>query len=261
MPTRTIAEGRARDARALADALERSLRDAGSPDRAAHERTYLRSSLVHLGASVPAIRRAAVELSRANPELSRASLLAIVEELWGRGIHECRVAAVELLDLHADRLVARDLGRIERLIRESGTWALVDPLAANVAGALVERFPALGGRLDAWARDPDFWVRRAALLAHLVPLREGRGDFARFARFAGAMLEEREFFIRKAIGWVLRDASRRAPGPVARWLLPRAARAAGLTLREAVKYLPASDRAAILATAREGRPPPRRGRA
>jgi 3-methyladenine DNA glycosylase AlkD len=246
------------DVRPLADALERSLREVGSPDRAAHEKRYLRSSLVHVGASVPAIRRAAVALSRAHPELSRAALLALVDELWGRGIHECRMAAVELLDVHLDRLEARDLVAIERLLRESGTWALVDPLAATVAGPLVERFPALGRRLDAWAKDPDFWIRRAALLAHLVPLREGRGDFARFARYADTMLEEQEFFIRKAIGWVLRDAGRRAPETVARYLKPRASRAAGLTVREAVKYLPAADRAAILAAAgKRAAAPPR----
>jgi 3-methyladenine DNA glycosylase AlkD len=164
---------------------------------------------------------------------------------------------VELLDVYADRLEARDLaGALERYLRESRTWALVDGLAASVAGPLVERFPALGRTLDRWARDDDFWIRRAALLAELIPLRQGRGDFARFGRHAEAMLGETEFFVRKAIGWVLRDASRRDPERVARWLLPRAARASGLTLREATKHLPAARRAEILAAA--GRPPGRR---
>jgi 3-methyladenine DNA glycosylase AlkD len=140
----------------------------------------------------------------------------------------------------------------------------VDGLAANVAGALVERFPALERKLDRWADDGDFWMRRSALLAHLVALREGRGDLARFGRRAEALLGDREFFVRKAIGWVLRDASRRDPEGVSRWLLPRAARASGLTLREATKHLPAARRRAILAAAAAGRgearPARRRGR-
>jgi 3-methyladenine DNA glycosylase AlkD len=206
---------------------------------------------------VPAIRKAAVALRREHPDLDRAALLALVDALWARGIHECRMAAVELLDLYVDRLRASDLGGVvERLLRESGTWALVDGLAAHVAGALVERFPGQEATLDRWARDDDFWLRRSALLAHLVALREGRGDFERFAARADAMLEEREFFIRKAIGWVLRDASRRDPDRVARWLVPRAARAAPLTLREATKYLPDAVRARILAA----RVPPGRAR-
>ena len=52
------------------------------------------------------------------------------------------------------------------------------------------------------------------------------------------MLEEREFFIRKAIGWVLREAGKRRPDDVAAWLAPRTDRASGVTMREAVKYLP-----------------------
>jgi 3-methyladenine DNA glycosylase AlkD len=244
------------DPGALAAALEARLRELGSKERAVQERRYLKSSLAHLGVAVPAIRRTALDLRRAHPGLRRSELRALVAALWGRGIHECRMAAVELLDAYADRLRASDAALLERLLRESGTWALVDNIAAPVMGPLVERFPTLGRRLDRWARDPDFWIRRSALLALLIPLREGRGDFDRFGRHADAMLDDREFFVRKAIGWVLRDTSRRRPGIVAAWLLPRAARAAPLTVREAVRHLPPRSRARILAAARAGKPRP-----
>jgi 3-methyladenine DNA glycosylase AlkD len=201
---------------------------------------------------MPSIHRVAVGVRRAHPDLDRAALRALVEELWAREVHECRMAAVELLELYADRLTAADLALVERFLRAARTWALVDGLAASVAGPLVERFPRLGATLDRWAKDPDFWIRRSALLAELVPLREGRGDFDRFARHADAMLDEQEFFIRKAIGWVLRDSSRRDPERVGRWLLPRASRASGVTLREAVKYLPPGPRAEVLAAAAAG---------
>ena len=62
------------------------------------------------------------------------------------------------------------------------------------------------------------------------------------------MLDEREFFIRKAIGWVLREVGKTRPRLVSDWLLPRASRASGVTMREAVKYLPASQRQRILPT-------------
>lgn len=111
----------------------------------------------------------------------------------------------------------------------------------------------MGATLDCWAADSDFWVRRAALLVHLLPLRQGRGDFERFARYADGMLEEREFFIRKAVGSVLRDLSKRRPEVVAASLRPRAQRASRVTVREAVKYLPVADREAILTAYRWGR--------
>lgn len=61
------------------------------------------------------------------------------------------------------------------------------------------------------------------------------------------MLEEKEFFIRKAIGWVLRDTAKKRPELVFDWLLPRAHRASGVTIREAVKHLSADQRETVLA--------------
>ncbi|HEY5013186.1 MAG TPA: DNA alkylation repair protein [Acidimicrobiia bacterium] len=101
--------------------------------------------------------------------------------------------------------------------------------------------------LDRWAVDDDFWIRRSALLALLGPLRGGTGDFDRFSRYADAMLEEKEFFVRKAIGWVLRETAKKRPELVYHWLLPRAARASGVTVREAVKPLSEQQRNAVLA--------------
>jgi hypothetical protein len=101
-------------------------------------------------------------------------------------------------------------------------WALVDGLAEHVMGGLTERCPELATTLDRWARDDDFWLRRSAMLALLRPLRRGEGDFERFSRYADQMLEEKEFFIRKAIGWVLRDTAKRRPEMIAAWLAPRA---------------------------------------
>jgi 3-methyladenine DNA glycosylase AlkD len=240
-------------ARALADELEASLRASGTPERAAQEKRYLKSDLEHLGVTVPAVRAAAKRFLAEHPDLDRPALVALVEALWASPIHERRAVAVELCDLRGRLLAPDDLPLCQRLVRESKTWALVDNLAAHVVGGLVVRHPALAGELDGWARDDDFWVRRAAMLALLLPLREGGGDFERFGRYADAMLGEREFFIAKAIGWILRDTSRKRPALVRDWLAPRAARATATTVREAVRYLDEADRAAILAAHRVGR--------
>jgi 3-methyladenine DNA glycosylase AlkD len=224
----------------LAREIERALKASGTPERARHERRYLRSELEHFGVTVPEIRRLTRAAARRTPDLSRAQLLGVVEHLWGRGVHELRMAAVELLVDAVPQLTATDIKLVEHLIRTSNTWALVDTLAARVVGGLIERFPKLLPKLDRWACDDDFWIRRSALLALLGPLQRGAGDFERFARYADAMLEEKEFFIRKAIGWVLRETSKRRPSLVCEWLLPRASRASGVTLREATRYLTAA---------------------
>lgn len=223
--------------------LTETLRAEATPERAKREKAYLKSDLDFLGATVPAIRRAATTVHRRHRDLSHDELLRLVEELWRRGVHELRMAVVELLDLYDDRLTPADLGLLERLIHESSTWALVDGLSASVVGSLLDRFPdEVHSELARWARDDDFWLRRASLLAYLPGLRSGRGDFHRFVALADPMLEEREVFIRKAIGWVLREAGKRNPEQVTAWLEPRLDRASGLTVREAVKYLPDADR-------------------
>jgi len=237
----------------LAICVEGALRDGGDPGRAEQEKRYLKSELEHFGTGVPTIRRIVKAKLAAHGPLSHDELIELVSALWALRVHECRMAAVELLELRRDVLRGSDIEMIERLLRESRTWALVDGLATSVVGDLVERYSELSETLDRWSTDEDFWIRRSALLALLLPLREGQGDFERFGRYADAMLEEREFFIRKAIGWVLRDTARRRPDLVFEWLAPRAARASGVTIREAQKPLSAEQQGHI-AAARSLRP-------
>lgn len=230
----------------LVDRIDAGLRARTRPERAAGEKAYLKSSLDHYGTSMPAIRAAVLEVIKPL-DLNHDDVIALVEQLWAAPIHERRQAAVEVLEARVGDLGSEDIVLLERLLRESRTWALLDSLAASVVGPVVEREPSLGRTLDRWASDDDFWIRRAAMLALLLALRRGDGDFERFGRYADAMLDEKEFFIRKAIGWVLRDTARKRPDLVFAWLLPRASRASGVTLREAIKPLDDAQRAAIMA--------------
>ncbi|MFO7543962.1 MAG: DNA alkylation repair protein [Trueperaceae bacterium] len=234
------------DSTRAADELDAALRAVAVPYRAAHEKAYLKSDLVHYGASVPAIRKATTAFLADHQDLDHDAIMALAEELWGRGVHELRAAAVELLTRREALLGPNDLPTLERFLREARTWALVDGIAPSVVGPLMLRNAEVERTLVRWAVDDDFWLRRAALLAYLLPMRQGEPVFARFARLADPMLEEREFFIRKAIGWVLRERGKRAPDEVFTWLEPRKERASGLTLREASRYLTEDQRAALL---------------
>jgi 3-methyladenine DNA glycosylase AlkD len=241
----------------LAARIEAELRRLGNPERAEGAKRYLKSELVFLGADTRAVRKTLRSELKGAVSLDRRGLLALVDALWARGVFDLRAVAVEALRARSALLGAEDLTLIERLLRDSHTWALVDLLAIQIASPLVIRFPRLAAALDRWAGDRDFWVRRAAMLALLRPLRRGEGDFERFSRYADGMLEEKEFFIRKAIGWVLRETGKRRPAVVDAWLTPRIHRASGVTVREAVRYLPPARREALVAAYRERRPAPR----
>jgi 3-methyladenine DNA glycosylase AlkD len=242
------------EANALAELITDELRAVGSPERAAQEKAYLKSDLEFLGGSVWEIRRVVQAFVGGATPLTHDELVALIEALWAKPVFERRMAAVMLLELHAKLLGAADLLPIERLLRESLTWALVDGLAGDVVGGLVMRLPAeVAPVLDRWATDPDFWIRRSSLLAELQPLRAG-AEMEPFLRRADAMLDETEFFIRKAIGWVLREVGKRRPAEVVAWLAPRTHRASGVTMREAVKYLPPADAQRLMTAYREKRP-------
>lgn len=217
---------------AAVDEVVAALRPLGRAERAEQEKRYLKSELDFLGVPLPDIRRVVRAASKNHPEAdARTWALA----LWEGNLWERRAAAVELL-----RARQTDLVTIEALIRQAGGWALVDPLA-DVAGAIALRHDDAWHTIDRWADDDDFWVRRAALLTLLAGIRASRPDTARINRYATAMLNEKEFFIRKAIGWVLRELSKKDPRYVTRYTRQHAREMSGVTFREAVRHLPAED--------------------
>ena len=225
--------------------LDRALRAAGTPARAKSEKAYLKSDLRFYGASLPEVRRVAADYTRAHPDLDRRALRSLAEAAYATDVHDLRSVAIAILERRARVLEPRDLPWLLDLVDSSNTWAHVDWLAINVIGDVVGRYPSSRRALPRWARRRNFWVRRTALLAQHDQLKSGHGDWALFVRLADGMVGETEFFIRKAIGWVLREVSKKQPARVYEYLRPRRDRVSGLTLREGAKYLSDTQRRAL----------------
>src|SRR5262245_20036178 len=110
----------------ISQQIEDELRAAGTPERAEGEKAYLKSPLEFLGVTEWTTRR--VVKDRVS-DLSHGELVALVEELWSGTIFDRKIAAVFVLESFPELVSPDDLPLIERLVRDSGTWALVDGLA------------------------------------------------------------------------------------------------------------------------------------
>jgi 3-methyladenine DNA glycosylase AlkD len=229
------------DADAAALTVDGLLRPIGTKERAEQEKRYLKSDLEFIGVTVPDLRRVVKEAVKGYAGLDQRAAVAWAVALWREPVFERRMAAVEILRFAGKQLRADDLATVEALIRDARTWALVDSLAGDVAGGIALRDPSSWPRVDAWAADEDFWVRRSALLVLLPGIRAGQPDLERFERYGALMLAEKEFFIRKAIGWVLREISKRDPQWAAAWTARHATLISGVTFREAIRRLPSDE--------------------
>ena len=226
------------DAETAVARVVEAMRPLASAARAEQEKRYLKSDLDFLGVGVPGIRKVVTEAARCYPGLPRDTALAWARALWGEPVHERRMAAIEVLRRSVRTLEPADLSFVEEWVREAHGWAYVDSLAGDIAGTIALRHATAWPLIDSWAVDDDFWVRRSALLTLLPGIRHGQPDRQRFDRYATPMLAEKEFFIRKAIGWVLREAAKKDPAYVAAWTRGHLDHMSGVTFREAVRRLP-----------------------
>jgi hypothetical protein len=164
-----------------AEFVDAALQRESSYERAIADAQRLGGGLRYYGASVGAVRGAVRDASRRYRGLGHDAVTALSSELWAVPVFERRLAAVVLLQSNVALLDNSDLTRIEGFVRSARLRALIDPLAVDVVGPMIE---SLGGRsrqrgeaaLDRWATD-DPPLRRAAVLAPLRSLRSGGGDW------------------------------------------------------------------------------------
>ncbi len=226
-------------ASATLNVIVASLAEHAAPAAAESQRAYLKSDLRFLGVTTPVLRKAVAALAPPRRQISGVWLRELTDAAWATDLHDARSVACVLLQCHARLLGPDDLPWLEGLLRRCHTWAYVDALAVHVVGDITRRQPAASKQqLERWATDADFWLRRSALLALLGEHRKGAAfDGPRFEAWAVPMLAEREFFIRKALGWVLRDVGRKHQAWVQGFVDRHGTQMSGLTRREAAKAL------------------------
>ena len=196
----------------LIGAVRAVLRGAARPELAGPMQAYMKSATPYLGVRVPAMRALTRAEAKLRPFATTADLIDTVVGLWrAADYREERYAAIALLDTPAARRLREPalLETLRELIRTGAWWDYVDELAHRV-GDLLLGWPAeVRPALLTWAQSDDRWLRRASIICQLGA--RDRVDLELLTVAIESSIGESDFFLRKAIGWALRDYARTDP--------------------------------------------------
>lgn len=208
---------------------------AADPDRAVSMRAYMKDVAPFLGLATPVRRALSRTVLEGTPRPGEADCTAIALRCWQLPEREYQYFAVDYLRRHVKRCTSGFLPVARYLVSTVPWWDTVDALAAHVVGGLVAADPRLKSDMDAWIVDEDLWVARTALL-HQLRHKE-RTDTERLFAYCLRQSGHPDFFIRKAIGWCLREYAKTDPDAVRGFLVREKGRFAPLSVREALKNI------------------------
>jgi 3-methyladenine DNA glycosylase AlkD len=222
---------------ALYAQVDAALRPLADAQQAVPMRAYMLEQFAFLGIRAAPRRQALRGLPRLNTWTAH-DLLALADKLWAAPEREFQYVAVDLLSKYHRQLGMDSVAQLLELVQRKSWWDTVDALA-GVVGDIVLRARATDAHaqraMDECLVHPHLWVRRIAMLHQLGW--KAQTDQERLFRYALALSGETDFFIRKAIGWALRDQARTQPEAVRRFLAQHENQFSGLTRREAGKHL------------------------
>lgn len=224
---------------ALIAALRAALAARADPAKAEPMRAYMKSALPYLGVQSPRQAAAYRDVSPRYPLSSYPEWRATIETLWRQAHYrEERYAAIALAGDRRYHVyqTPESLSLYEELIVTGAWWDLVDGVASHLVGELLRRYgDELRPTMLDWSRDPNLWKRRTAILCQV-----GAKTATVEALLYGCILPnlaDHDFFIRKAIGWALREYAKTSPESVRAFVEQHEAQLSPLSRREALKHL------------------------
>jgi 3-methyladenine DNA glycosylase AlkD len=221
---------------ALGTAMRAALAAAADPERAPRMQAYMKSEMPYRGIAAPGLRAISKRIFAEHPLSSCEEWRSAVLELWrDAGFREERYAAIELLALRQHRECSTPgvLPMYEEMIVSGAWWDHVDAIAHYVGNLLRTNPGEMRPVMRAWSTDKDLWKRRVSIICQISFKQDTDLDLL-YANIE-PNLAERNFFIRKAIGWALRSYAWIDPKEVERYVAANDARLSSLSRREALK--------------------------
>jgi 3-methyladenine DNA glycosylase AlkD len=216
--------------------VQAELAAAADPEKAAPMAAYMKTDMPFYGVQkkgrTPIVRR----LTNQFPPADRASYENTVLGLWGLPHREEKYVAIAYARSFDTWVDAASLPLFRRLIVEGAWWDLVDETAIKLVGrALLEDRNTVEGIIRPWIGDPGLWLRRTSLICQIG--HKSATDTEFLADACSSNLGDSDFFIRKGIGWALREYAKTDPSWVRGYVATHREDMAGLSIREATKHL------------------------
>lgn len=223
----------------LVPLIRAALRAHADPAKAPAMQSYMKSTMPFLGVSATPLRAAIKPILDAHRLDTQAAWCTAILALWDPATHrEERYAALELSG-HRYYRSFQDLETVplyQHLIVTGAWWDLVDVIASHRIGDLLVKYPGpMTKTLLAWARGEDHWLRRTAIISQIR--RKADTDLDLLFAAIEPSIADKDFFLRKGIGWALRELAKSQPEVVRTYVRENEARLSGLSKREALKHL------------------------
>lgn len=194
---------------------------------------YMKNKFPFLGIKKPLLEKVLkpfLEAYKAEPTID----WQLIHQLWDLPEREFQYTAMLILQVQKKRLVLEDLAEIERLISHRSWWDTVDFLATHLLGFLgLNHIESMQGTMLIWSRSSNIWIARSSLLFQLKYKTQTDTDLLAACILNNATSEE--FFIRKVIGWILREYSKTNAEWVSAFIKENTL--SSLSVREGSKYL------------------------
>ncbi len=217
-------------------AVREAFAKAANPEYAVQMQKYMKSEMLYYGIKSAEQRQITRDIFKQHPIKRFDEYLFVIKQLWDGKFREERYAAIRLACRYKKYPVMEALPLYRTMIQTGAWWDYVDGIAIDLIGKLLNDNPEqVKPILNEWIVDEDLWIRRSAILAQLR-FKEKTDEEMRYG-FCRKCLHEKVFWIRKAIGWVLREYSKTAPDSVRSFVNQHRDEMSGVTLREVEKYI------------------------
>ncbi len=181
-----------------------SLAAAANPTVAGPMEAYMKNRFVFYGIKSPERKAIFKTFVKTNGLPAIDELEDVIESLWEQPYRECHYCTLELLDKMQKHLEPKHLPMLEELIITNSWWDTIDMIASHQIGGLLKKYPELiTDNTERWIQSDNFWLQRLAIIYQLGYKKDT--DAERLFRYCTLQAGSKEFFVRKAIGWALRQ--------------------------------------------------------